>query len=89
MTMRIVIACGVLAAFVAGASAQTPAPSGPAKPAPMVPAKPVPATVPDKTTGPSKNVKALNEQAQRESQAREKRWDDRMRRVTRSMCDRC
>ncbi len=31
----------------------------------------------------------LNEEARRKEQERHKRWDERMRRATRSLCDRC
>ena len=32
---------------------------------------------------------AANEEARRQEAARHKRWDDRMRRATKSLCDRC
>jgi hypothetical protein len=31
----------------------------------------------------------INEEARRKEEERHKRWDDRMRRATRSLCDRC
>lgn len=32
---------------------------------------------------------AVNEEARRKEEERHKRWDERMRRATRSLCDRC
>ena len=54
-----------------------------AQPTPGVAAKarPVPAA--------STSSSVIAEKARRESEAREKRWDDRMKRVTRSMCTGC
>ena len=103
--MRIVMVCGGLAALLAtAASAQTTQPAqaprsvAPAtQPATGLPRSPAGGkTVAPVASGAASaqpasptRMKALNEDAQREAAAREKRWDERMRRITRSMCDRC
>jgi hypothetical protein len=41
------------------------------------------------TSQPAPTPKAENTEARRLEEARHKRWDERMRRATRSLCDRC
>lgn len=92
--MRFAVACGAFAVLISAASAQTPAPN-PGVAAGTPPVVQAPARgAPPRSATPAKpdslaKSKAINDQAQREAAEREKRWDDRMRRVTRSMCDRC
>lgn len=92
--MRIAVACGAFAALVSAAAAQTSVPNpGVAAGNSRVVQAPARGTSPRADTSAKPDSlaksKAINDKAQREAAEREKRWDDRMRRVTRSMCDRC
>ncbi|MDB5559146.1 MAG: hypothetical protein JWQ36_2080 [Enterovirga sp.] len=52
------------------------------------PARPLVEPLPAARQAPA-TARSANEEARRREDARYKRWDDRMRRATRSLCDRC
>ncbi len=81
MRIRFVLATGILLAASA-AFAQAPAQS-------RVQPTAQPAASKGKDTTQARAIKPDNEVARREADERQKRWDERMRRATKSMCDRC
>ncbi len=92
---RVIYGLGGLLLMGAGALAQgVPARTAPPGTAPAatpgaVTAKPVPAASSGKVASQGLRATADNDQARRLEDERYKRWDDRMRRATKSMCDRC
>ena len=82
--MRVMILAGALAlTLVSPAAAQMAVPGASATGSSVVRPEP-----PRRAARPL-SVRADNEKALQESNARQKRWDERMRRATGSMCDRC
>jgi hypothetical protein len=79
--MRIWVIAAAIGAFLPAAAAvgQVGTPAQPTVKARSSAGQPAPAATPG----------AANEEARRREAERHKRWDERMRRATKSLCDRC